>query len=580
MNLKSFVFAAFLALFAMPVNAQRNDAFFNAIDDYDDNIRGTVGLTVTITQNGIGEPAPLGSGLLVMSLAGAGYVAMRRKRSSRKSIMLLMAFAMLVGMTNCKKNLETIDDVEDGMINITLNVNGGSKYIVNPTGHTDPDFATITFEDGDQILVSHDGRLRGVLTYNNGVFSGAFYNTNIKTNDYLHFYFVGNRWSSSSTSATIGSCSFDIIDQTENYPVISYGRSREKCEKNKTEYTATLICKCAIMKFTTNDIGADKAITIKGMNNKVTLNFGANFGESEVNPFSYSVVDKSYGAIGLHPTSENNVYWAILLPQDAVTDTKASSEGYISETFDVPAIEANCYYKNGPSITLSSTRTYSVSPITQVLFSKGNLQYKNGEGFRFAEHQYDFVYAWNSSSWVNHLGWGTWTGPTPNPLNTSTSPTSYSFNSNDFMGTLDGHDDWRTLTSAEWAYLLQSRPGYDSKMARATVCDVKGLVLLPDNWELPAGCSITTGSATTFTSNTYNTTTWPDMEEAGAIFLPCTGQRDYTTIQWTTYGDYWSSTPKNSSYANCLEFTSSWMSLDSQYGKDDGIAVRLVRDVE
>lgn len=43
-----------------------------------------------------------------------------------------------------------------------------------------------------------------------------------------------------------------------------------------------------------------------------------------------------------------------------------------------------------------------------VRFSPGNLQYKNGEGWRFAEHQYDYIGAWDISNWVDLFGWGTW----------------------------------------------------------------------------------------------------------------------------------------------------------------------------
>ena len=43
----------------------------------------------------------------------------------------------------------------------------------------------------------------------------------------------------------------------------------------------------------------------------------------------------------------------------------------------------------------------------QIVFSQGNLQYKDGTGWRFAEHQWDFVGAWNTSDWVDLFGWGT-----------------------------------------------------------------------------------------------------------------------------------------------------------------------------
>ena len=66
---------------------------------------------------------------------------------------------------------------------------------------------------------------------------------------------------------------------------------------------------------------------------------------------------------------------------------------------------------------------FSVSATKQVQFSQGNLQYNSSEAtykWRFAEHQYDYVGAWNTSTWVDLFGWGTWSGDATNPINEST----------------------------------------------------------------------------------------------------------------------------------------------------------------
>lgn len=64
------------------VQAQRNDGFFrdSSFDNYDN--RDVVWTTVITTQN-LGEPAPLESGLLVLTAAGASYVLLRRKEEAK-----------------------------------------------------------------------------------------------------------------------------------------------------------------------------------------------------------------------------------------------------------------------------------------------------------------------------------------------------------------------------------------------------------------------------------------------------------------------------------------------------------------
>lgn len=188
-----------------------------------------------ISNNGIGqsEKAPLGSGLLLLSLAGAGYAAMRRNRS-RKGTALLLACVMLLGFTQCKKE-QPAPQAES--VRITLTVDDGNKdsrVIVDPTGHHDPDFATVTFEEGDVIYVGNNGKYCGFLTYDGTNFTGTINPTSgdNENTDYLHFYFMGNKTpsniiesgESAAALAPNSTTSFDvnITDQTAKYPVISY----------------------------------------------------------------------------------------------------------------------------------------------------------------------------------------------------------------------------------------------------------------------------------------------------------------------------------------------------------------------
>ena len=48
---------------------------------------------------------------------------------------------------------------------------------------------------------------------------------------------------------------------------------------------------------------------------------------------------------------------------------------------------------------------------------------------------------------------------------------------------------------------------------------VHGLLVLPDEWELPAGCRLTFG-AKGWDENSYEESQWEKMENAGAVLLP------------------------------------------------------------
>lgn len=78
--MKTLVFSIALALGTLAptaMNAQ-NDDFFRAPDDYNTN-RDILGFV--IVNNGIGQQeTPLNSGLLILTVIGAGYAVTKRKK--------------------------------------------------------------------------------------------------------------------------------------------------------------------------------------------------------------------------------------------------------------------------------------------------------------------------------------------------------------------------------------------------------------------------------------------------------------------------------------------------------------------
>ena len=100
------------------------------------------------------------------------------------------------------------------------------------------------------------------------------------------------------------------------------------------------------MEFTTNEIPVGTVVSIGGMKNKVTVDFGNN---------TLAPSDET-GSIMLHAASTTS-RWAILLPQDGVTTTATAEDYYESGNFNVPAVAINNYLadNNGACFALYNT---------------------------------------------------------------------------------------------------------------------------------------------------------------------------------------------------------------------------------
>ena len=231
---------------------------------------------------------------------------------------------------------------------------------------------------------------------------------------------------------------------------------------------------------------------------------------------------------------------------------------------------------------------FSVSDSTKIYFSQGNLQYHPKKNiWRFAKHQYDMY-----TNWIDLFGWGTSGYNGKNPYMTSTSYSDYGDGSNDIAGTNydwgvynkisnggNAAGKWRTLTDREWNYVISNRSDARYLRGTATVNGVNGLILLPDNWTLPTGVTFTYGEGG-WSQNTYSASEWSKMEANGAVFLPAAGGRVGTGVNDVgSYGYYWSSSADDNYYARCLYFHSYCVDSTNYY-RDSGLSVRLVKDVK
>ena len=250
--------------------------------------------------------------------------------------------------------------------------------------------------------------------------------------------------------------------------------------------------------------------------------------------------------------------------------------------------ESNDPTKNGGGSATYVAKEFSVSANKQVVFSPGNLQYQaSTDTWRFAENQYDFLGAINdkistaNENWIDLFGWGTGNNPTEVYAYMKT----FVDWGRNVIG-ISSVNTWRTLTISEWEYILERRAGAEKKVGVGTVNGIHGLILLPDQWSLPVGCTFVPGyeSDLEWETNKYSTQKWQNMEMNGAVFLPAAGVRDDDDSYHFEYhpldeGYYWSSSYDSEYKAGyCIYFDygiADWDGFDVNWGA----SVRLVQDL-
>lgn len=278
---------------------------------------------------------------------------------------------------------------------------------------------------------------------------------------------------------------------------------------------------------------------------------------------------------------------------------------------------------------------FSVSPTKKVFFSQGNLQYQASTNtWRFAENQWNYVgtqiagtWWWGATGgnvegsdnlyissyydgWIDLFGWGTsgynhgavcyqpWGisdsfdafsayGVDTCNLFDNTGQADWGYNAISNGGNLT--NVWRTLKGEEWEYIVNDRDtefGY--RFAKATVNEVHGLILLPDNWSNTSYIlNNTNQNSAGFGSNIISRTDWiAYFQDNGAVFLPASGYR--ITTGTTVYvdgaeiiGPYWSSTSINI-YEHpcvwCFRFKDENVESAKSLYRTNSFSVRLVQD--
>lgn len=256
------------------------------------------------------------------------------------------------------------------------------------------------------------------------------------------------------------------------------------------------------------------------------------------------------------------------------------------------------------------TGKFSVDSGKQVQFTKGNVQYiALTDSWRFASKQWSYIgnAAGNDTILVRNIqasaidlfGWGA-TGEnsySEAPYSDSTDDKDYKTISGDPNSeeelTIANKADWgacfggkyRTLSSKEWKYLLDTRDfngstgeGYSYQRIYVKVSTsntVFGLLIYPDSY---------TSQRTKKTSEfeTLTQSEFSDFEDDGCVFLPAGGfRREGYYVEFDgDYGYYWASDAKTNVLAYCMWFANKGK-LTSQFMnyRNSGMSVRLVADV-
>ena len=326
------------------------------------------------------------------------------------------------------------------------------------------------------------------------------------------------------------------------------------------------------------------------------------------------VGDDTYTITPASATSEMYVALPGFAGQTVTLTATVGSDTYVYEKTGATFENGKFYRitakmtKQAPAVPEGAiSGNFSISPTLKVYFSKGNLKYTRESTsvdwstgtFSFMDNQYDYIETSNvSDDYANETAIGLFCWATSN-INTPKTNTYYypwetdnsegsnygsgittggvnwSDNGNEFANYDWGKnmgEGWRTLTTAEWQYLFNTRTvnggtgNGKSYTYGQSVNGVLGVVLYPDDY---AGDAYTTGS------------TWSTFEEAGCVFLPAAGKHYGSSVKSVgSNGYYWSSTSSKGTSAYYVYFYSGDVKPAFSDYRDYGFSVRLVKNVE
>ena len=480
----------------------------------------------------------------------------------KKVSLLMAAFALVLGFSQCRKpNLPVLNgETQHVVLNASWD-NGGSKI--------EQDGSLLKWTTGDKLTVS--GGATGELSCKNatlGTFEGTITKT---TGESITFTFQSEKYKE------------DLMEQTGALADAVSLKSAELGYDAHGNYgTVSMEMTHAVLKLNLSYFAPSPS------KEEVTVEIREKAENRELNLPIASVTCAS--------DNLGEVY--VVIPANENKATYEFSDGSDKTVeMSLPKLDGSTFYTaggNGGAAVIKPTPKFTVADGKTVEFAPGNLWYGTEDGakpeakaFHFEANQWDFASTWDASHvchffWSNTTDWQT-SGKEPYAAiySFSTQETDDVFFTEAPGFQVKGEDAgaWRTLSRAEWNYLLGYDPGqwaqtetYGRPGAKAkSACKeldggVSGLVILPDDADASVMGNITETS---------------DLATYGAVFLPAAGYRSGTGVTSVGSGGYWSSTPNESHKDRAYGMSFSSGSVRTGEGNRlFGYSVRLVRDIK
>jgi len=569
--------------------------------------------------------------------------------------MCLVATCLLA---SCKKENGTEGNVPEGGFVANIEQNGGdsnSRTHINPDSWKVGSHVGVFWTKDDLIKVANGNgtTLTYQLTEGEDTKRGTFYtglpHQGFFQPNYVAIYPAKNAMDTDNTIS--GNSATFHLPATQTYKEKSFAEKSMPMVAYSTTQTLQFknVLGCICLSLVGNNMTVTKIVlTSKNTSDKLWGTCTTNISTSGGDPSSEITNNDSNkhiitldcgGSVSLHPV--NPTYFCIIVPPGTLASGftvemyNGSTKLNEASTTTNANIRRNVISKTG-KITVSepepepvfTEKPFTVASGRTVYFSPGNLQYKNGTGWRFAENQWDYVGGWNTSNWIDLFGWGT-SGQQNGSFNKNYQPTATSstynqgnvlnqtgygpdagyYDPHGLVGTWASSDwgvknsgsivggegkSWRTLTQDEWTYLFNTRSASrvngvnNARYAKAKVNSVPGVILFPDNYTHPSGVTQPTGINSTgntgWNGNNYNASDFGKMAAAGAVFLPAAGSREGTSVSGAgSNGYYWSTTfaPASATvdvtrYAYSLSFANNTCNPSLSTNRYIGCSVRLV----
>ena len=231
----------------------------------------------------------------------------------------------------------------------------------------------------------------------------------------------------------------------------------------------------------------------------------------------------------------------------APTALETSSYATLTFTTDVGSVTETVEVRRGKvQQTQLAKRLFTIANGKKAYISPGNLQYDQSTGkWSFAEYQYECI---GLRAGVRDLFvWGAGDDPTSEMGNILKNNDNFGMNAIYYQDKVYKPNSWRLPTKWDWMYITTLRHNSLRLMGWATVNNIHGLVLFPDECWTSNGLNLPDGLtfkpiAWNYSSNIYSLDDWRKLESIGAIFLPASGYMYNSALcEFGTSGYYWSS---------------------------------------